>query len=117
MKEETLIKYLEFIKKECIRYQNDKIITDDEIYLFTIEIDRFLKKVETSKFSNDVKKVIFELDFNLDEENHHKPKYRWLNLISGYRGGEIKSQMNRKNRIDQLYNDLDAAIFKIKMIL
>jgi hypothetical protein len=31
MKEETLIKYLEFLKIESKRHQNDTIITDDEL--------------------------------------------------------------------------------------
>ena len=54
MKEETLIKYLEFLKNESLRHQNDKIITKDEINQLQIEVTRFLEKVEESLFSKEV---------------------------------------------------------------
>ena len=45
MDNETLIKFLEFLKTECLRHQNDKIITDDEILKYdpnkTLLINKF----------------------------------------------------------------------------
>lgn len=116
MNTDLIIKYLEFLKKECLRYQNDKRITEDEIHLFTIEIDRFLKKVENSLLSDEIKQIVLNIDFDLDDENHHKPKHKWLSFIGDFGAGEIKTQMNRAHRFDKLFNDLDAALFKIKMV-
>lgn len=117
MSPEILIKNIAFLKKECLRYQNDKIITGDEIHFFTIEIDRFINKIEAASFTKEIKKIIYTIDFNLDEENHNKPKYRWLNFLGGFHGSEIRNQMNLKNRFDRLYNDLDTALYQIKTIL
>lgn len=117
MTEETLIKYLEFLKTECLRHQNDKIITDDEINQLQIEITRFIDKVKESLFSEDVKLEISKIDFNLDEENHNHSKLKIFKFIGGSQGKEFKEQENRKQRFLKLYNDLDTSIFKIKTIL
>ncbi|WP_341220228.1 hypothetical protein [Polaribacter atrinae] len=117
MNEETLIKYLDFLQIESKRHQNDKIITDDELNQLKIEINRFIQKVEQSLFSKEIKFIISQIDFNLDEENHNKPKYKWLNFIGGFQSNEFKQQENRKQRFLKLYNELDASLFKIKSIL
>jgi Na+/phosphate symporter len=116
MKEETLIRYLEFLKIESKRHQNDKIITDDELNQLEIEIRKFMIRVETASLSKELKNEIKNIDFNLDAENHNKPKYNWLNFIGGKQGREIKNQLNRKSRFEKLYNDTDAALFKIKYL-
>ena len=115
MNEETLIKYLEFLKIECLRHQDDKIITDDEINQLQIEIMRFLEKI--NQFSAEIKNEILNIDFNLDGENHNKHNYKWLNFIGGFDSTSIKEQINRKNRLEKLYNDLDASLFKIKSFI
>lgn len=117
MKEETLIKYLEFLKNECSRYQNDKIIADDEIKQLQIEVTRFLEKVKESAFSDNVKLEISKIDFNLDEENHNHSKFNLFKFIGGSQGKEFREQENRKQRFSKLFNDLDASIFKLKTIL
>ncbi|QNM84953.1 hypothetical protein H9W90_12230 [Polaribacter pectinis] len=117
MNSETLLKYLKFLQKESLRHQNDKKITDDEIQQFEIEINRFIEKVFKTSFSEEIKKVVLSIDFNLDEENHNKSKFKWLNFIGGFEGKEIKNQLNRKNRFEKLYNDIDASIFKIKTLI
>jgi hypothetical protein len=117
MNKETLIKYLEFLKIECLSHQNDKIITDDEINQVEIEIKRFLKKLKESTFSKEIKFEIIKIDFDLDEENHNKPKFKWLSFIGGFQAKEFKQQENRKQRFLKLYNDLDTTLFKIKAIL
>ena len=117
MTEEITIKYLEFLKTECLRHSNDKIITDDEINQLEIEINRFKNKLDQSCISKEAKIEISRIDFNLDEENHNKPKYKWLNFIGGFQGKEFQQQENRKQRFSKLYNDLDATIFKVKSIL
>ena len=117
MTEETLIKYLEFLKTECLRHQNDKIITDDEINQLEIEISRFIKKVKENVFSEEVKLEISKIDFNLNEENHNHSKFKIFKFIGGFQGKEFKEQENRKQRFLKLYNDLDATLFKVKSIL
>ena len=117
MKEETLIKYLEFLKNESLRHQNDKTITKDEINQLQIEVTRFLEKVEESSFSKEVNLEISKIDFNLDEENHNHSKFNLFKFIGGSQGNEFREQENRKQRFLKLYNDLDASIFKIKSIL
>jgi len=117
MREETLLKYLEFLKIECLRHQNNQIITDDEINQLNIEITRFINKVKKSAFSKEINLETAKIDFNLDEENHDYPKFKWLNFIGGSQGKEIKQQENRKQRFLKLYNDLDATLFKIKAAL
>ena len=114
MTEETLIKYLKFLQTECIRHQNDEIITDDEKHQFEIEINIFKEKIPNTLLSEKIKKVILNIDFDLDEENHHKPKFKWLSFIGDFQGKEIKNQLNRKNRFDKLFNDLDSALFEMK---
>ncbi|MFQ3305036.1 MAG: hypothetical protein ACI9JT_000662 [Polaribacter sp.] len=117
MKEETLIKYLEFLKIESKRHQNDTIITDDELNQLKIEIQKFIVEVHASLLSKEIKNEIKNIDFNLHEENHHKSKYKWLNFIGGLKGKEIKKQFNLKGRFEKLNNDLDASIFRVKMLL
>ncbi|MFT5213632.1 MAG: hypothetical protein ACI9WV_001354, partial [Patiriisocius sp.] len=70
MKEETLIKYLEFLKIESKRHQNDTIITDDELNQLKIEIQKFIVEVHASLLSKEIKNEIKNIDFNLHEENH-----------------------------------------------
>ncbi|APZ45857.1 hypothetical protein BW723_05915 [Polaribacter reichenbachii] len=117
MTEETLIKYLEFLKTECLRHQNDKIITDDELNQLEIEITRFTKRVKENEFSEKLKFEISKIDFNLDEENHNHSKFKIFNFIGGFQGKEFKEQENRKQRFLKLYHDLDASLFNIKSIL
>ena len=117
MSEETLIKYLEFLKTECLRHSNDKIITDDEINQLKIEIKLFINNINNLLSSEEIKQEIVKIDFNLNEENHNHQKYRWLNIIDGSKGKEFKQQENRKQRFLKLYNDLDTSLFKIKSIL
>ena len=117
MNEETVIKYLEFLKMECLRHSNDKVITDDEINQLKIEVQRFAVKVKDSSLLEKVKLELSKIDFNLDEENHNHSKYKWLNFIGGSRGREEKEQINRKRRFQKLYADLDSSLFKIKSIL
>ena len=114
MTEETLLKYLEFLKTEYLRHQNDKFITDDEVNLLEIETKRFTGKAEKTSFTSEIKQEISKIDFNLDEENHHKQKYKWLNFIAGFKSKEMKQQENRTQRFLKLYSDLDTALFKIK---
>ena len=117
MTEETLIKYLEFLKTECLRHQNDKIISDDEINQFEIEIKRFIDKMKTSLCTQEIKKEILNIDFNLNEENHNHSKFNLFKFIGGFQGKEFREQENRKQRFSKLYNDIDLTLFKIKTIL
>ena len=114
MTHETLLKYLEFLKIECLRHQNDTFITNDEVNQLKIEIKKFREEVKKTSFTTEIKREISKIDFNLGEENHHKQKYRWLNFIGGFKGKELKQQENRTQRFLKLYNDLDTALFKIK---
>ncbi|MFK8059741.1 MAG: hypothetical protein AB8B78_06570 [Polaribacter sp.] len=117
MNEEMLFKYLEFLKKECLRHQNDKVITDDEINLLEVEIKSFIKKVDKSLLSEKIKLEISKIDFNLGEENHNHTKFKIFKFIAGFSSKEFKEQENRKQRFLKLYNDLDTLMFKIKSIL
>ena len=117
MKEQTLIKYLEFLKTECLRHQNDKIITDDEINQFKIEIKGFIDKMKKTLLSQDIKNEILNIDFNLNEENHNHSKFKVLKFIGGFQGKEFREQENRKQRFSKLYNDIDSTLFKIKTLL
>ena len=76
---------------------------------------RFLEKI--TQFSDEIKNEILNIDFNLDEENHNKHKYKWLNFIGGFNSKSVKEQINRKNRLEKLYDDLDASLFKIKSFI
>ena len=76
MTKETLLKYLAFLKTKSLRYQNDKIITDDELNQLEIEIMRFTEETKKSTFSEKLKVEISKIDFNLNEENHNHPKYK-----------------------------------------
>ncbi|AOW18038.1 hypothetical protein LPB03_11490 [Polaribacter vadi] len=117
MKAQTLIIYLEFLKTECLRHQNDKIITDDEINQFKIEIKGFIDKMKKTLLSQDIKKEILNIDFNLNEENHNHSKFKVFKLIGGFQGKEFREQENRKQRFSKLYNDIDSTLFKIKTII
>lgn len=117
MKEKTLIKYLEYLKTECLRHQNDKFITDDEINQLEIEISRFRNKVRESVIPQDFKFEISKLDFNLNEENHYHPKFKLFKFIGEFQGKEFKEQENCKQRFSKLYNDIDSTLFKIKTLL
>ena len=81
MTEETLIKYLEFLKTECLRYSYDKNISDDEINQLQIEIKRFLQKLTINSFPEDVKSEISNIDFDLDEENHNHQKFKIFKAV------------------------------------
>ena len=117
MTEESLLKYLDFLKIECLRHQNDKIITDDEINQLNIEIIKFKNEVKKSSFSKDIRLEISKIDFNLNEENHNHSKFKIFQFLGGLQGKEFKKQENRKQRFLKLYNDLDTTIFTIKSIL
>ncbi len=117
MTEETLIKYLEFLKTECLRHQNDKIITDDEINQLQIELQNFINRIDKSSFSKEIKLEISKIDFDLDEENHNHSKFKVFKFIGGFQAKEYKEQENRKQRFLKLYNDLETSLFKIKTIL
>jgi hypothetical protein len=64
MKKETLIKYLEFLKIESKRHQNNTIITDDELNQLKIEIQKFIVKVHAYLLSKEIKDEIKNIDFN-----------------------------------------------------
>ncbi|PQJ79907.1 hypothetical protein [Polaribacter porphyrae] len=117
MEKDTLLKYLKFLKTECLRHQKDKIITDDEINQLKIEVQNFINRIDKSSFSKEIKLEISKIDFNLNEENHNHSKFKVFKVIGGFQGKEFKEQENRKQRFLKLYNDLDTSLFKIKTIL
>lgn len=116
MTEEIMYKYLNFLKYECTRHSNDNYIKDDEINQLEIEIEKFLKELKSSSISNQMKSAILKLDFNLNENNHHKSKYLWLKLLGGFFGKEFSKQSNRENRFEKLSNDIDNLIIELKLI-
>lgn len=115
MDKKTLIKYLEFLKNECLRHQNDKHITDDEMNQLKVEINKFIERLEVSSLDDTIKTNVLNIDINLNEHNHNKRKLNWL--FGGYQAKEIKEQENRKHRLSKLYDDIDHNLFKIKSIL
>jgi len=115
MTQKMIIKYLKFLQKECIRHQNDEIISDDEINQLNIEVTRFIYEVNKNS-TPELKIEIAKIDFNLNEKNHNHPKYKWLGFIGGSNGKHFKEQENRKQRFLKLYNDLDTSLFRIKLI-
>lgn len=114
---ETLLKYLDFLKKECLRHQNDNMITDDEINQLRIEINRFLERVLDSSFSEELKSEISKIDFDLNEENHNHSKFKIFKFIGGFQGNQFREQENRKQRFLKLYKDIDTCLFMVKSIL
>ncbi|WP_240561365.1 hypothetical protein [Tenacibaculum aquimarinum] len=115
MTEETLFKYLNFLKVECSRHSSDKIINEDEINQLEIEIQKFKGLLKESKLSDYIINTVYLLNFDLNENNHNKPKFSWLKIFGGFYGKEYSEQINRKNRLEKLSNDIDSLIIDLKL--
>ena len=63
MSEETLIKYLEFLKTECLRHSNDKLVNENEIQLFKLEVNKFISLFQNSKFESSIKEKVLNIHF------------------------------------------------------
>lgn len=114
MNKETLFKYLSFLQNECSRHNHDDNISDDEINQLKIEIIKFNKLVKESNLSSTIKKEINTIDFNLDENRHHKNKFFWLKILGGGHGNEKAIQFNRLNRLKKLSDDIENILFSLK---
>jgi hypothetical protein len=77
MSEETLIKYLEFLKTECLRHSNDKLVNENEIQLFKLEVNKFISLFQNSKFESSIKEKVLNIHFDFSI-----PKYKGTNLLS-----------------------------------
>ena len=116
MKEETLIKYLEFLKNESLRHQNDKLVDENELQLLKLELTKFKTLLEKSELNKNVKDKINLIHFDLSE-----PKFRGFNLIAYLIGNEWSNSHQTEKVMSKKFimisEQIENTIIDIKSIL
>ena len=116
MNEETVIKYLEFLKMECLRHSNDKLINESELQLFKLEVDKFKSLLKKSKLESKIKRKINNINFDLS-----LPKYKGLNLLAYFTGSQWSNSKLREEimgkKFKKISEQIEITIFEIKSIL
>lgn len=118
---ETIHKYLKFISDECDRHLRDGEVNYDEINQLSIELERFIKKVNESDLSNEIKFQINELSFETDNKKTRKSCIRSF-LSSLLQINESSTEISyyttqswRKEDLKKLRGDASNISLKLKM--
>jgi len=115
MKFETLIKYLEFLKTECLRHTNDDFVDENELQLFKLELNKFLEKISKSKFNKPINNKLKELNFDLS-----LPKFKGFNLIAYLTNDHWNNDKNigelMSKRLISISKEIEHLILELKMI-
>lgn len=114
MNKETLLKYLDFLKIECLRYASDDRVDDNEFKLLKIEIDRFLKLFDGSNFDQKTKSIILKIDFRLQPKTESSFLDVLTNIVSSGYLHESQEEQNLANTLKKIALELENAIFEIK---
>ena len=113
MTEETLIKYLVFLKLECLRHSNDKLVDESEVQLFKLEVDKFKSLFRNSQFDPIIKEKVNSLKFNLSI-----PLYKGINLMAYLIGNGWSNSNQREEAMSKIFRqfseDIDCVILEIK---
>jgi hypothetical protein len=116
MTEEMVIKYLEFLKTECLRYSKDKLVDENDLQLFKLEFTKFKTLLEKSELNQNVKDKIVLIDFNLSE-----PKFKGFNLIAYLIGNEWSNSHQTEKVMSRKFilisEQLENTIIYIKSTL
>ena len=116
MTEEMVIKYLEFLKTECLRYSKDKFVDENELQLFKLELTKFKTLLEKSQLNQNLKDKIDLIDFDISE-----PKFRGFNLIAYFIGNDWSNSRQTEKVMSKKFimisEQLENTIIDIKSIL
>lgn len=113
---ETLIKYLEFLKSQCLRHSNDGFVDENELQLFTLELNKFKLTLEKSNLNYTIKEKVNVINFDLSE-----PKFKGINLIAYFIGNGWSNDKKREEimaqKLKRISEEIEYAIIEIKMII
>ena len=115
MTEETLIKYLDFIKTECLRYSSDKVVDESELQLFKLEIDKFKSLFNQSELKPIIKQKVNTIDFDLS-----LPKYKGINLLAYIIGNQWSNSKQREEimakKLKTISEKIEHTIIDVKTL-
>ncbi|MCL7752427.1 hypothetical protein [Polaribacter sp. Z022] len=116
MDNETLIKYLEFLKTECLRHSNDKSVKENELQLFKLEIEKFKKILSKSELDTEIKEKVNSINLDLS-----LPNFKGFNLIAYIVGDHWNNDRNMEEimskRLLEISEEIENTVFEIKTIL
>jgi hypothetical protein len=116
MTEGTLIKYLEFLKTECLRYSSDNLVDENELQLFKLEIDKFKSLFNQSELKPVIKQKVNTIDFDLTPLVRNKC-FDFLTFIIGNEWSRSnQNQENLAKRLLLLSEKIEHTIIDVKTL-
>jgi len=117
MTEETLIKYLEFLKTECLRHSKDNLVHENELNLFQLGVDKFKILLEKSELNSNIKEKINDINFYLSPLVRDKGFNVLITLLGNFWTSNIQEEENNAKRVQLISEELENVIFKIRCLL
>lgn len=117
MTEETLIKYLKFLKTECLRHSKDNLVDENELNFFQLEVDKFKALLEKSELNSYIKEKVNNISFNLTPLVRDKGFNILFTLLGNFWTSNKQEEENNAKRVQLISEELENAIFDIKMLL
>ncbi|WP_298878120.1 hypothetical protein [uncultured Polaribacter sp.] len=116
MTEETLINYLEFLRTECLRHSSDKIVDENQLQLFKLEVDKFKFLFKKSELKPIIKQKVNTIDFDLTPLVRNK----WFSFLIFILGnGWSRNHQNEENlakRLLLLSEKIEHTIIEVKTL-
>ena len=117
MDSETLIKYLEFLKTECLRHSKDNLIIENELNLLQLEIDKFKALLEKSELNSNIKEKINDINFNLSPLVRDKGFNILITFLGNFWTSSKQEEENNTKRVQLISEELENVIFEIRCLL
>tara|TARA_R110002126_G_C10490551_1_gene503848 strand:+ start:24164 stop:24508 length:345 start_codon:yes stop_codon:yes gene_type:complete len=111
----TLIKYLEFLKKECLRYYYDNKVNENELQLFNLEIKRFKKLLENSNLDKSTKEIVNKLNFEFSPLIKNKEQNIIISILGNIWSNQKQKEENLSNRLKNISDQIEHTIIELKM--
>ena len=116
MDNETLIKYLEFLKIECLRHSNENLVNENELKLFKLEVEKFKKILSKSELDTGVKEKVNSINLDLS-----LPKFKGFNLIAYIIGDHWNNDRNMEEIMSKILleisEEIENTVVELKTIL
>lgn len=114
MNQETLLKYLYFLRNECLRYSEDKKVNENELKLFKVEVENFKTNVKTSNLNSLIKNKIESINFEMKPLVQNKGLNFFTFMLGNQFTRERQLEENLANRLRRISEEIDNTIFEIK---
>jgi len=117
MTEETLINYLEFLKMECLRHSKDKVVDENELQLFKLEVDKFKLHFKKSELKPVIKQKVNTIDFDLTPLVRNKWFAFLIFIIGNDWSRNNQNEENLAKRLLLLSEKIEHTIIDLKALI